>query len=122
MIRQKIAKENRKGKSQRDTHFNVANASSTASLFPSNEKACVPLITFKKIPILLRKTGACVVVAAGLWNVLWYGLQHFTEFWGMAALVSGVLMITTAAGLCDVVCNRDCPPLNQANSGKTAGS
>jgi hypothetical protein len=56
-----------------------------------------PLPVFKKIPILLRKISAYVVVAAGLWNVLWYGLRHFSEFWGMAALTSGVLMIVTAA-------------------------
>jgi hypothetical protein len=56
-----------------------------------------PLPVFKKIPILLRKIGAYVVMVAGLWNVLWYGLQNFTEFWGMAALISGVLMIVTAA-------------------------
>ncbi len=57
----------------------------------------VPLPEFIKIPILLKKIGAGVVMAAGLWNVLWYGLQHFSEFWGMAALTSGVLMIVTAA-------------------------
>jgi hypothetical protein len=36
------------------------------------------------------------VPAAGLWNVLWYALQNLTEFWGIAALISGMLMITTA--------------------------
>jgi hypothetical protein len=56
-----------------------------------------PLPVLNKIPSLLKKIGACVVMAAGLWNVLWYGLQHFSEFWGMAALTSGVLMIVTAA-------------------------
>ena len=55
-----------------------------------------PIPALKKSPILLRKFGACVVMLAGLWNVLWYGLQHFTEFWGVAALISGVLMIVTA--------------------------
>ena len=56
-----------------------------------------PLPVLKSIPILLRRICACVVMAAGLWNVLWYGLQHFSEFWGMAALTSGALMIVTAA-------------------------
>lgn len=32
------------------------------------------------------------VLLGGLWNVLWYGLQHLGEYWGNAALVSGVLM------------------------------
>jgi hypothetical protein len=56
-----------------------------------------PLALINKLPPLLRKACACVVLAAGLWNVLWYGLRHLFEFWGMAALLSGVLMITTAA-------------------------
>jgi len=56
-----------------------------------------PLALVKKLPLLLRKACACVVLAAGLWNVLWYGLQHLNEFWGLAALISGVLMILTAA-------------------------
>jgi len=55
-----------------------------------------PIALIEKLPLLLRKACACVVLAAGLWNVLWYGLQHLTEFWGIAALISGVLMITTA--------------------------
>jgi len=55
-----------------------------------------PIALVTKLPLLLRKACACVVLAVGLWNVLWYGLQHLTEFWGIAALVSGVLMITTA--------------------------
>ena len=56
-----------------------------------------PLPVLNKISSLLKKIGACVVMAAGLWNVLWYGLQHFSEFWGMAALTSGVLMVVTAS-------------------------
>ncbi len=56
-----------------------------------------PLPVLNKIPSLLKKVGAYVVMAVGLWNVLWYGLQNFGEFWGMAALASGVLMIVTAA-------------------------
>jgi hypothetical protein len=55
-----------------------------------------PLPMLKSIPSRLKKISAYVVLAAGLWNVLWYGLQNLTEFWGMAALVSGVLMIVTA--------------------------
>jgi hypothetical protein len=50
----------------------------------------------KKLPLKFRKACASVVLAAGLWNVLWYGLQHINEFWGIAALVSGALMITTS--------------------------
>lgn len=36
------------------------------------------------------------LLLAGLWNLLWYGLRNYTEFWGMAALVSGVFMLLTA--------------------------
>ena len=55
-----------------------------------------PVALIKKSPLLLRKACAGVVLAAGLWNMLWYGLQHLTEFWGIAALISGALMIATA--------------------------
>lgn len=41
-------------------------------------------------------TGSLML--AGLWNALWYGARHLQAFWGMAALVSGILMIA-AAGL-----------------------
>ncbi|MFT6386906.1 MAG: hypothetical protein ACJAUP_000275 [Cellvibrionaceae bacterium] len=33
---------------------------------------------------------------AGLWNVLWFGLNHITLFWGLAAMISGVFMILVA--------------------------
>lgn len=36
------------------------------------------------------------LLLAGLWNSLWYGLRHLGDFWGLAALVSGILMITVA--------------------------
>ena len=32
----------------------------------------------------------------GLWNSLWHGLQHLNGFWGIAALVSGIFMVTVA--------------------------
>jgi len=34
--------------------------------------------------------------AAGLWNALWHGLRHLGDFWGLAALVSGTLMVGVA--------------------------
>ena len=33
---------------------------------------------------------------AGLWNSLWHGLQNLDSFWGIAALISGVIMILAA--------------------------
>jgi hypothetical protein len=49
------------------------------------------------LPVLFRKLIATVVLAAGLWNILWYASQHYLEFWGLAALVSGSLMVVTAS-------------------------
>ena len=48
-------------------------------------------------PAWLRKIVAFVVFAAGSWNVFWYALRHISEFWGVAALVSGCLMLLTSA-------------------------
>ena len=61
--------------------------------------AQLPLM--KSLPALVNRLVGAVVFAAGLWNVLWYGLQHLREFWGIAALVSGVLMIVTAIYILD---------------------
>jgi hypothetical protein len=43
------------------------------------------------------KVIAVGVLLAGAWNALWHGLRHLDAFWGIAALVSGVLMMATAA-------------------------
>jgi hypothetical protein len=32
----------------------------------------------------------------GAWNALWYGSQHIQEFWGIAALISGITMMITS--------------------------
>ncbi|MFT2097961.1 hypothetical protein ACMUMQ_06330 [Marinomonas sp. 2405UD66-6] len=32
----------------------------------------------------------------GAWNAFWYGAQHFDEFWGIAALISGFAMMITS--------------------------
>ena len=47
----------------------------------------------RHLPKWLSQSIATLVLLAGLWNILWYALQHLTEFWGLAALVSGALMI-----------------------------
>ena len=57
---------------------------------------------------LLRVVGV-VTGAAGLWNVLWYGLRHIGEFWGYMALGSGVLMTLLSALL--VLAPSSQPPL-----------
>ena len=61
--------------------------------------ANIPLM--QNCPGWIRKTVAVIVMAAGLWNVLWYALQHPAEFWGLAALASGILMILTSLYILD---------------------
>lgn len=67
----------------------------------------VGVIMAARLPILQncpafvsRLIGGLVLVA-GLWNLLWYSLQHLAEFWGFAAMVSGILMILTAIYILD---------------------
>lgn len=50
----------------------------------------------KGSPRAIRYIIGTLVLAAGLWNVLWYASQHFREFWGLAALCSGILMVITS--------------------------
>ena len=56
----------------------------------------LPLTSVRNTPAFIRKPVGYLVMIAGLWNVFWYAVQHLTQFWGQAALVSGVLMIVTA--------------------------
>ena len=50
----------------------------------------------QKLPKPVLRLVASFVMLSGLWNVLWYASQHFGEFWGNAAFVSGLLMIITS--------------------------
>ncbi|NKB61091.1 MAG: hypothetical protein GKR95_02755 [Gammaproteobacteria bacterium] len=54
------------------------------------------LPVLRNLPRGVARVIAVIVLMAGLWNSLWYGLQHLSEFWGFAALISGVLMCITA--------------------------
>ena len=63
-------------------------------------------------PRALRLGAGAVVGLGGLWNVLWYGLRHVGEFWGNAALGSGLLMLLVAA--CLIVPERLPPALLRA--------
>lgn len=47
----------------------------------------------RKLPGVIVKVIASIVMLAGLWNVLWYGAQHIGEIWGNMALLSGFLML-----------------------------
>ncbi|WP_025565133.1 hypothetical protein [Psychromonas sp. SP041] len=50
----------------------------------------------KGCPKPIRLSIGTILLAAGLWNILWYASQHITEFWGVAAFCSGVLMLITS--------------------------
>jgi hypothetical protein len=41
-------------------------------------------------------TVATGLMLGGLWNSAWHGLRHLGDFWGQAALVSGILMMAVA--------------------------
>lgn len=45
---------------------------------------------------LVSRGVGVLVLFAGAWNVFWYWLRHPTQYWGIAALVTGLLMIFTA--------------------------
>jgi hypothetical protein len=36
------------------------------------------------------------LMLGGLWNSAWHGLRYLGDFWGQAALVSGILMMAVA--------------------------
>ena len=52
-----------------------------------------------RAPGWLHGLAAAIVGLAGVWNTFWYGLQHLSEFWGLAALFSGIFMMLTAIGI-----------------------
>jgi len=45
----------------------------------------------------LTRGAGCIVLLAGAWNVFWHWLRHPMEYWGLAALVSGILMLFVGA-------------------------
>lgn len=50
----------------------------------------------KSLPSYLAWMVGSVVFAAGAWNTFWHGIRNLTNFWGLAALVSGIFMMCTA--------------------------
>lgn len=57
--------------------------------------APIPLLK----PNFKQQQGNFIGVAlllSGLWNSLWHGLRYLSDFWGLAALVSGIFMIAVA--------------------------
>jgi len=62
--------------------------------------------TIRELPALISAFIGGIVFMAGFWNVFWYALRHITEFWGLAALVSGTALMLT--GFC-IVKNKSAP-------------
>jgi len=62
----------------------------------------LPLLKhIQRLPRILRRVVSILVFAAGCWNILWYAVRHFMEFWGLAALISGLLMLVTSVYMLD---------------------
>lgn len=51
------------------------------------------LAVLTKLPRSAAIALSLLLAAAGLWNTLWYGLRHFTDFWGAMAWSSGLVML-----------------------------
>jgi len=50
-----------------------------------------------RTPAFALQAVGIVCGAAGLWNVLWHASRHITQFWGLMALGSGLLLIALSA-------------------------
>lgn len=49
----------------------------------------------QSLPNFLQKVVALVLILAGSWNLFWYGVRNVPEFWGVAAAISGALLLLT---------------------------
>lgn len=52
--------------------------------------------TLKPMPRVFSAGLGGLVFLAGAWNTFWHGIRNLTDFWGLAALISGVFMMVTA--------------------------
>jgi len=50
----------------------------------------------KRLPDIVAWLVGALVFVAGGWNTFWHGLRNLNNFWGIAALISGVFMMLTA--------------------------
>ena len=50
----------------------------------------------KPLPAALAVPLGSLVFLGGAWNTLWHGLRNMTNFWGVAALISGIFMMLAA--------------------------
>lgn len=49
----------------------------------------------RQFPFFIHALIGGIVLLAGAWNVFWYAFRNITQFWGLAALVSGVALMLT---------------------------
>ncbi len=47
----------------------------------------------------LRRSAVAGLALMALWNVFWFGLRHLEQFWGQAAVISGLVMVLAALDL-----------------------
>lgn len=52
--------------------------------------------TANSLPGWLFRALGGIVFCAGAWNTFWHGLRNLTNFWGIAALLSGIIMMFAA--------------------------
>ena len=56
--------------------------------------------------VTMRRIAGTFVLICGLWNAFWHGVQHLNEFWGQAALGSGLVMIISTLAILGVIRSR----------------
>ena len=49
----------------------------------------------RQFPAFVHVLVGGIVFMAGAWNVFWYAARNITQFWGLAALVSGIALMLT---------------------------
>lgn len=51
--------------------------------------------SLRRLPKFIHALVGGIVFAAGAWNVFWYAARNITQFWGIAALISGLALMLT---------------------------
>ena len=62
----------------------------------------------QKCPSLLVNSLVAGLLITGWWNVLGYGLSHWESFWGVAAIISGLMMVLVGVILLKRVSSFQC--------------
>ena len=69
----------------------------TVCMFVGLVYALLQLFTkpVRRFPAYIHAAIGGIVFMAGAWNVFWYAARNITQFWGMAALASGIALMLT---------------------------